>query len=107
MDTVDVKATHQNKPVKNGKKYKEDDRDDAMVSLIYGLNFLINKANSSGMYGAARTLQNAKEDLVYWAVQMNFHETPEEKFINKYLYNYSEQNTEELKSYVLSGTVDG
>lgn len=37
----------------------------------------------------ARILHNAKEDLVYWAVNMNFHETKIEKFTNQLLFSNS------------------
>lgn len=109
-------STSIKKPV-NGKKIGRDslnkgyrkvsadsssEKDVATVSIINGLNFLISKANNMGIYAVSRTLNAAKEDLVYWAVQMNYHETLEEKFVNRYLYEINLHDAEDLKTYMFS-----
>ena len=60
--------------------------DDTVTATIGVLDILIAQASSTGVGTVARILNTAKEDLVYWAVKMNFHETPQEKFINRLLY---------------------
>jgi hypothetical protein len=63
-----------------------DDKDDAIAAVIAGLNVLIAQASGADMGMAARILYNAKEELVHWAVDMDFHETAKERFINHHLY---------------------
>lgn len=62
---------------------------DFIMSVIETLDLLIAKAGSVEAGTVARILHTAKEDLVYWAVDMNFDETLQEKFINRALYNNS------------------
>ena len=64
----------------------ELDRDYAIASLIAGMNYLCSQAQLSGLGTAARILSTAKEDLVHWAVDMNFHESARDRFINSQLY---------------------
>lgn len=61
-------------------------KDEIFLSLVDGINTLIRQARDNDLGHAARLLTTAKEDMVFWAVSMNFHETPEERFINKHLY---------------------
>ena len=64
-------------------------QDNQVILLIHGLNDLIAKANRLRMGTAAKILYFAKEELVHWAVEMNFHETAKDRFINYHLYNLS------------------
>lgn len=66
----------------NAKKAK----DDFTMDVISMLNNYIREAHSTQCGPVARILHNAKEELIFWAVQMEFHETPAEKFINRHLY---------------------
>lgn len=67
---------------------QEEERiDNVVASTIRGLDILTAKANGAGIGTIARILHNAKEDLVYWAVELDFHETAKEKFINYIMYN--------------------
>jgi hypothetical protein len=64
-----------------------DKQQAAIHGLINGLNTLGIQAEAASMGTAARILFTAKEELVYWAVTMNFHETAQDRFINQNLYN--------------------
>ena len=64
-------------------------QDNHIILLIHGLTLLIDKANRLGMGTAAKILHFAKEELVHWAVEMNFHETAADRFVNFHLYNLS------------------
>ena len=64
----------------------ETRQDDVVLAVIHALNLFIAQATSDSIGPVARILYRAKEDLVYWAVEQGFQETPEEKFVNKYLY---------------------
>lgn len=66
---------------------KEKHNDDFVITVIRGLNLFIAQATSAGCGTVARILHGAKEEIVFWAVNMGFHETLEEKFINQHLYN--------------------
>ena len=63
--------------------------DEAVVELIRGLNFLIAKANEKQLAVAANILYRAKEDLVFWAVDLQFEESARDKFIFQHLFNDS------------------
>lgn len=60
-------------------------KEETMALLIRGLNTLIAHASSADMATASRILYTAKEELVHWAVNMDFHETAEDRFINHHL----------------------
>ncbi len=62
------------------------DKDSTVANLIQGLNLLAAHARQQGLGNAARILATAKEDLVYWAVDLNFAESPKDRFINQHLY---------------------
>ncbi len=68
-------------------KTDEQHKDDVMVSIINGLNVLIAQASGADMGTASRILYTAKEELVHWAVDMNFHESCKDRFINQHLYD--------------------
>lgn len=74
--------------------------DKAMALLIRGVSLLIAQARHSGMNNAVRILSMAKEDLVYWAVNLNFHETAKEQFINQQLYGHTRDAGSELLHYI-------
>lgn len=60
---------------------------EAITAMVHGLDLFIAQANSADLGTAARILHQAKEDIVLWAVTMGFHETAEDKYINRHLYN--------------------
>ncbi len=60
--------------------------DDTIIYAIQGLDFYIAQASAMKLGKMARILRTAKEELIFWAVDMNFHETKAEKFINQLLY---------------------
>ena len=62
--------------------------DDTLITVIQGLDLFIAKANNAKLGTMARILHNAKEELVYWAVDKGLHETAEEKFVNRMLYSH-------------------
>jgi len=68
-------------------KTDEEYMDEVLVTLTSGLNMLIAQASAARMGMAARILYSAKEDLVHWAVDMNFHETAQDHFVNRHLYD--------------------
>lgn len=61
-------------------------KDAAMASIVRGLNLLASHARHHGLGNAARILASAKEDLVYWAADMNFHESSKDRFTNQPMY---------------------
>lgn len=61
--------------------------DKLVTTIIQGLDMYIGGASSAGAGTVARILATAKEDLIYWAVSMDFHETNQEAFINRLLHN--------------------
>lgn len=61
-------------------------KDDAMASIISGLNVLIAQASGADMGMASRILYTAKEELVHWAVDMNFYECSKDRYVNRHLY---------------------
>lgn len=63
--------------------------DEIVVSAIQGLNFFIAQANNAQLGTMARILHTAKEDLVFWATDMEFYESRKEKLLNMLLYNNS------------------
>lgn len=63
--------------------------DDALIHIIQGLDLFIAQASSLQLGTIASILRHAKEDLVFWAADMNFHETRAEAFINRLLYTNS------------------
>lgn len=65
----------------------EKNLDDFVVAIVRGLDLFIAQATSASVGEVARILYHAKQELVYWAVEENFHETPQSKFINQHLYN--------------------
>ncbi len=73
------------KPVSTAKTV-EAYKDELMVSFISTLNILISQASAAQMGTAARILYTAKEEMVHWAVDMNFHESAKDQFINRHLY---------------------
>jgi hypothetical protein len=62
-------------------------RKQVLADFIYGIDALILMAEREDMGMAARILFTAKEELVHWAVTMRFHESAEERFINRQLYS--------------------
>ena len=74
----------------------EKDKDAAVVSLIHGVSLLIAHARRSGIGKAIQILSTAKEDLVYWAVDMNFHEAAEDHFINRHMHGIGTEVGNEL-----------
>lgn len=78
--------THEkNAPVEWDSDY-ENRLDDAVINAIQRLDLSIAQANALKLDTMARILHTAKEELVFWAVEMNFHETKADKFINRLLY---------------------
>lgn len=65
---------------------EENRKDVAIASIISGVNLLIAQASGADLGTAARILYMAKEELVHWTVDMNFHETSKEQYINRHLY---------------------
>lgn len=63
------------------------DADQATSALINGLNALIHQASVAQLGPATRILHQAKEELVHWAVEMDYHESPKEKYINYHMYH--------------------
>jgi len=61
-------------------------KDDAVISLIRGLDLLVIEARKIQLGVAVNILHRAKEDLVYWAADLDFYESKQEKFINKHLF---------------------
>ncbi|NDF11800.1 MAG: hypothetical protein EB060_03160 [Proteobacteria bacterium] len=62
-------------------------QDDAMVYAIRCLNLLIARSNHEGLEKMKEILNDAKEELLYWAVEMDFYQDPKSKFINHYLFD--------------------
>ena len=79
---------------KNGKQKQlsccEDARkkklDDFTIAVIYQLNNLLKEASDMQCGMIAKVLHSAKEELVYWAVDMDFYESDENIFVNRHLY---------------------
>jgi hypothetical protein len=67
----------------NGLKHKQK----VIDSLLQGLDALVAQAESADMGTAARIFYTAREDLVHWAVTMHFHESAQDRFINRRLYD--------------------
>lgn len=67
-----------------------DEMEKVIIIIINGVNSLISMAQTTNMGTAAKILYIAKEELVHWAVSMNFHETDTDRFINSHLYNNSD-----------------
>lgn len=65
----------------------DKERDEALAALIKGVNMLIAQANGARLGTAVQILHGAKEELVHWAVNMNFHETARDRFIQQHLYD--------------------
>ena len=63
--------------------YAQQDRDETIAQLIAGINYLVTQSQAANLGTAARILSTAKEDMVHWAVDMNFHESARERFINQ------------------------
>ena len=81
--------THAKRPVKSRPTPApagHNDRDAAIAQLIAGLNYLVAQSQAANLGTAARILCTAKEDMVHWAVDMNFHESARERFINGQLF---------------------
>ena len=55
--------------------------------LLRGLDALAARAEAADMGMAARIFYTAKEELVHWAVTMHFHESAQDRFINRRLYD--------------------
>lgn len=86
---VTTKKLSNKKPSRSAAKYdslKEKYIDDTFISAIRGLDLFIAQASSARLGTMAEILHTAKEELIYWAVKMNFHETAMDKFINGILY---------------------
>ncbi len=64
----------------------KDKRQDKIDFLLRGLDQLAAQAVDADMAMAARIFYTAKEELVPWAVTMHFHESAEDRFINRKLY---------------------
>ncbi len=58
---------------------------ETVADLIIGLDALIEQARESDLSMAARIFTTAKEEMIHWAVTMNFHETVQDRFINQQL----------------------
>lgn len=65
----------------------EINKEAVAIKIISSLNMLILQANAAGLGNAARILHNAKEDLAYWTVDMDFYESKQDQFINKCVYD--------------------
>lgn len=81
--------THGKRPLKQRPSPAPEghnDRDAAIAQLIAGLNYLVAQSQEANLGTAARILCTAKEDMVHWAVDMNFHESARERFINNQLF---------------------
>ncbi len=65
---------------------KQRQREEAIDILISGLDALAVQAEEANLGTAARIFFTAKEELVHWAVNMNFHESAQDRFINQRLY---------------------
>jgi len=72
---------------------EEKRKDEAVIRLIAGLNYLIGQAKCSRLGTAALILHRAKEEMVYWAVDENFHESSKDHFIQKHMLNTETQET--------------
>ncbi|MBN8531366.1 MAG: hypothetical protein J0L97_05840 [Alphaproteobacteria bacterium] len=81
-----MKAIHRNNENPPHDSLREKRMDDTVVAIIRGLDLFSAQASSANLGTAARILQQAKEDLVYWAAKMRFYESAEDKFINQHLY---------------------
>ncbi len=79
--TLGTRNKQSHKPVQHETR---ETMDDAMCSMITGINVLIAQAVAHEMGTAARILCAAKEEMVHWAVSMNYHETASERFINRH-----------------------
>lgn len=87
-NTVEVKkSTSLSKNGSQDKALEEMRIDKVVTTIIRGLDLFIAQSNGAGVGTVARILHNAKEDLVYWAINMNFHETAQEKFYNRLMYS--------------------
>jgi hypothetical protein len=60
-------------------------KDDQVTAIIHNLDLLIAHAGGAGLGTAARILSDAKEELVHWAVTLDFHESPQDAFVNRHL----------------------
>ncbi|MES2984710.1 MAG: hypothetical protein V4735_05950 [Pseudomonadota bacterium] len=74
--------------------------DDAIAPLIRGLGLLMAHAQTSGLGTAARILSTAREDMVHWAVDMNFHESAKDQFINHHLFGPADDAAELLRALI-------
>jgi hypothetical protein len=68
-------------------------KEERTLCIIREINSLIALASREGLGSIARMLYTAKEDIVYWAVDINFHETTKDQFINTLLYSKSSYNS--------------
>ena len=77
--------------VQHGFKNDQEEKrhDEVAAQLIQDLDLLIAYARSYQMYAAARMIYSAKESIVYWAADHHFHETPQERFVNRNLLDNS------------------
>lgn len=92
------KINGSHKPPVSQRTREENDED--ILALIKGINDLISQANIADMGMATRILCHAREELVHWAVEMNFHETAEDRFINSQLYCENVTQAMMLDSFV-------
>lgn len=81
------------KPQANSKEMadsmKEKRVDDIAIAAIQALDFFIAQASSASLGKMARILYSAKEELVLWAVDVEFKESARERFVDRLLYNNS------------------
>jgi hypothetical protein len=79
---------HKNNGLPLPKHNAAGDRSDHFLNLVEGLNALIAQADHMEMGMAVRIFSNAKDELIHWGVDMNFHETLSDRFINHHLYSH-------------------
>lgn len=84
------------RPAAGLRSQSDEDKDAAVVSIIRGISLLIAHARRSELGKATQVLSHAKEDLVYWAVDQNFHETADDRFINRHVHGVNAEIGNEL-----------
>ena len=91
-----LKAQKIQEPKQSQSAAKLKTQEESMETLIRGINALVAHAENSDLGTAARILYAAREELVHWAVTMNFHETAQDRFINQRLYDNRRTTVEAL-----------
>lgn len=76
-------------------------KDDFLISIVQSLNFLIELSCKENLATISRILHVAKEDLVYWASELNYYESPRETFIYKNLYKKNDDSNNVILEKIL------